>query len=387
MDIHNKLDQFIKSARFILAQRDFQKQAVYPNLGGVRYYPNLGLQNAAAFQRGVNLNPPVKRTPSRPSQPYRPSQYEQQREASGLNSKGWKMWCQLMDKAKTPKQLQQMQQVAPQLIGHMPDYQQRLNYGMKRAIERINAANGTNYSWNGNKLNLGNKTTNPNSNTGIGNKNPSMQQQMNQNYVPLVSPNTAPNPSSGDFLSPASLERSMANASGISEDTLADYKRPATLPGMPSKYKSTMTWNKDTGYDLGQPVTQSAYNDARAEYNNLQKYWGGLPEELRSNPKNFANYNKRVEQLKEFGRAYKTYQKNIGGAPNMPSTSTAGTAKPTKPDYIPLVGPNTVPNMPSAPAPKRTMPTAASSYGYGAPSSSVSAAPTFRPRPSKPSGV
>ena len=78
MNIYRKLDQFIKSARFILEYRDFQKQAdlnfhVAPGLN-YRVNPGAGSQNARQFYNrvkpGFNPKPTKHKSHSRYSSPH-----------------------------------------------------------------------------------------------------------------------------------------------------------------------------------------------------------------------------------------------------------------------------------------------------------------------------
>ena len=169
MNIYHKLDQFIKSARFILEYRDFQKQAdlnfhVAPGLN-YRVNPGAGSQNARQFYNrvkpGFNPKPTKHKSHSRYSSPHvRPNPKPQRPQ----DSSGYKEWCQLMDRCSSKEDLQEMQQRAPMLLAAFKNdpvmYRKALDFGMRTAVRNFNKYNGTNYSWGNGKLNLSNTTTN-----------------------------------------------------------------------------------------------------------------------------------------------------------------------------------------------------------------------------------
>lgn len=85
-------------------------------------------------------------------------------------------------------------------------------------------------------------------------------------------------------------------------------------------YKSTMAWDNKNGYNLGNPTSRSAFNNAAREYNSLTNYWKGLTDAQRANKQNLAGYERRRKQLVDFGNAYNAYSKN-GTQPQTPTNT------------------------------------------------------------------
>ena len=401
MNIYHKLDQFIKSARFVLEYRDFQKQAdlnfhVAPGLN-YRVNPGAGNQNARQFYNrvkpGFNPKTTKHKSHSRYSSPHvRPNPKPQRPQ----DSSGYKEWCQLMDRCSSKEDLQEMQQRAPMLLAAFKNdpvmYRKALDFGMRTAVRNFNKYNGTNYSWGNGKLNLSNTTTN------FDGRPTTTAPTTNSSAVRSTNPVSSRSPkdiwgSVNPWIQQASPHyENHRNSSNIdlkinaSEDVnIISSEIAQVLRQNPNlTIDDALTQLNIAGTALGNDVKNNltrrlgSFNDFGEEGRAAAGFYQDM-----QNSQIVQPYNQQTEQ-------YPQQNLQQGSTMNPNSTSSG------EYDYLDEMGSGlnrsiakgkkpALPGMPNTQQQQtRTPPTVATQYGYGAPPSQSGKQPTFRSRPQKP---